>query len=222
MSASPCSRLVCPLPAAVVLFLFVSLSACGGARGGPDVSKGVLTPTSAGTAVPRQLLPSTSLPSASDPATAVLREITAAQERYYQSFQVAVAHPGDQRGVEGLLASYTASGEPARRVRAWLRYLADSGFAARSGLENRYVIEKIDAVAADPERVVATVCGFDDGVIFDARQKAPDGSEIVVDDVPLSQRTLFTWVKRDTWQIDAAQVLNTWEGRDGCPPSKRS
>jgi len=154
--------------------------------------------------------------------TAVLREITAAQEKYYQSYQVALAHPGDQRGVEGLLASYTASGEEARSVRAWLGYLAASGFAARPGPGNRYVIEKIDTAAADPDRVTATVCGFDDGVIFDARQRAPDGREIVVDDLPLSERTLFTWVKSDTWRIDATRRVDSWKGRDGCPPSKRS
>jgi len=170
---------------------------------------------------PRQPRPSPSLPAASDPATAVLREISVAQEKYYRSFMVALADPGDQRGVEGLLASYTASGE-GRSIRAWLRYLADSGFAARPGAGNRYVIEKIDVTAADPNRVIATVCGFDDGVLFDARQKAPDGSEIVVNDVPLSERTLFTWVKRDTWRIDATRRTDSWKGRDGCPPSRRS
>ncbi|MCK9895042.1 hypothetical protein [Frankia sp. AgB32] len=151
------------------------------------------------------------------------REIHAAQERYYQAFLVAVADPGDERRVDGLLASYTATGAPARSTREWLGLLAQRGYAGRAGAGNRYVIEKIDvAVAGERETVVATVCGYDDGVVFDARNRAPDGSEIVVDDVPRSDRTLFTWVKGTVWQIDAATVVNTWKGRDGCPPSEHS
>jgi len=172
------------------------------------------------TAVPG--LPIVSPPVASDRPDDLFREIAAAQEKYYQSYQVALAHPSDRRGVEALLASYTVSGEEARSIRAWLSYLADSGFAARTGPGNRYVIEKIDTAADDPDRVTATVCGFDDGALVDAWKRAPDGSEIVVDDLPLSERTLFTWVKSDTWRIDATRRVDSWKGRDGCPPSKRS
>jgi hypothetical protein len=156
-----------------------------------------------------------------DPIDALHRDITAAQERYYRSFQVALADPGDQRGVEGLLASYTTTGAPGHNVRVFLAFLAARGYAARPGAGNRYVIEKIEVPAGGMDTAVATVCGYDAGVIFDARQKAPDGSEIVVDDGLLSERTLFTWVKRETWQIDQVHTTDSWKGRDGCPPSRR-
>ena len=227
MFASPCPRLACPL-SVVLVFVVVAVvgAACGGPHGtvdgGPDPSGPLSTRSSASPPGSSRSPSSVSRSEAVDPAGTVRREIAAAQERYYRSFLAAVEAPGDRRGVDGLLASYTATGAPRQNVTAWLALLARRGYAARPGAGNRYVIEKIEVPTAALDTVVATVCGYDDGVIFDARRRAPDGSEIVVDDIPLRERTLFTWVKHETWQIDRVTTTDSWNGRDGCPPSKRS
>jgi hypothetical protein len=153
-----------------------------------------------------------------DPVATARREVAAAQERYYRAYLTALAAPGDQARVNSLLDSYTPSASARREVADWMSGLASRGYAGRAGSGSYYVIERTDTSSLNPDRVVATVCGFDDGVIFDARRRAPDGKEIVVDDKPVSERTLFTWVNRGGWKIDAVRTTDTWKGENRCPP----
>ncbi|ONH60467.1 hypothetical protein CcI49_11610 [Frankia sp. CcI49] len=157
-----------------------------------------------------------------DPVSVVRAEVTAAQEKYFTSFLSALADPQDHARVDALLASYTLTAEPRADVVQWLANLADRAFAGRSGPGTYYVIEKITVPPGTVDIAVATVCGYDDGVLFDARQRAPDGSEIIVNDLLLSERTDFTWVRRDVWQIDSVRTTDTWKGRNGCPPREPS
>jgi hypothetical protein len=178
-------------------------SGSGGVDGGPSITQTSSRPAS---------------PTA-NPVAAVRREIAAAQEGYYRSYLAAAAAPGDQSRVGDLLGRYTPTSKPGTAVRDRMSSLASRGFTGRAGSGSYYVIEKIDVVGLPPAgRAVETVCGYDDSVIYDARRKAPDGREIVVDDTPTSGRTRITWVQQDGWKIDQAEVLGTWEGENRCPP----
>jgi hypothetical protein len=192
----------------VLALTAVAFAGCSGGSGGSTDGPSPATPTSAaaGSATP-------------DPAATVRRQIAAAHQAYVRSYLAALAAPGDPARVDDLLGRYTPSAQPAAVVRERMSSFAQRGFAGRAGAGGYHVVEDVDVVGLPPHgRAVETVCGYDDSVVYDARHKAPDGGEILVDDTPTSVRTRITWVQRDGWKIDQVRALHTWYGENRCPP----
>jgi hypothetical protein len=155
----------------------------------------------------------------SDPLAEVRQELAAAQADYYTAYAAAVASPSDRGRVRRLLGVYTPE-SPARPViAARMKALADRRLAGRSGPKGYYVIEKLDVATLPPRgKATTTVCTYDDGVLYDAAHKGPDGQEIVVNDDVKSGRTRFYWVQqKGAWKLQGGDVLKTWEGENRCP-----
>ncbi|WP_131788015.1 hypothetical protein [Protofrankia symbiont of Coriaria ruscifolia] len=208
----PCPRFLLsrlPLIGVTIACLFLGSMGCGG---------GTSTPGPVASGLPATSVSRASTPSP-DPASQIRTQIAAAQEGFYRSYLAAVAAPGDRSRVDDLLARYTPQAPARADVASWMAGLASRRVAGRAGPESYYVIEKFAIENPSPQgRVIATVCGYDDGVLYDAVNRAPDGHEIVISDKPVSERTRVTWVEQDTWKIDSVQTVDTWEGVNRCPP----
>jgi hypothetical protein len=191
--------------------LALTAVAFAGCSGGPDdAADGPLRATPS---------PAASSSGAVGPAADVRRQIAAAHQAYVRSYLAALAAPGDPARVDDLLGRYTPSAKPAAVVRERMSSFAQRGFAGRAGAGGYHVVETVDDVGLPPHgRAVETSCGYDDSIVYDARHKAPDGGEILVDDTPTSVRTRITWVQRDGWKIDQVEALETWYGENRCPP----
>jgi hypothetical protein len=162
----------------------------------------------------------TTPPTASpDPLAVARRDLAAAQEGYYQAYIGAVASPGDRGRIRRLLSVYTTE-SPARVVMAArIKGLADRRLAGRAGPDGYYVVERVDVTSLPPRgEATTTVCTYDDGVLYDAARKGPDGQEIVVNDEIESARTRFLWVQqKGAWKLRGGDVVKTWEGGNRCP-----
>ncbi len=159
------------------------------------------------------------IPPTPDPQAQERLQVAAAQEGFYRSYLAAVAAPGDQARVADLLGRYTPPAPARADVASWMAGLASRRLAGRAGPESYYVLENVAVESLPPTgRVIATVCGYDDGVLYDAVNRAPDGREIVISNKPVSERTRVTWVEQGTWKIDTVQVVDTWKGVNRCPP----
>lgn len=164
----------------------------------------------------------TSRPSMStaDPYTIAERDVRAATERYDQAFVAALAEPRDQETADLLLSMY-AAGVPERDgMERFLQAFVDNEWAALPGPRGYQVVESVRVETPPPGgRATSVTCTFDDGVVYDVANPAPDGGEIVVSDAVESTRTAWTWVfDRDTWRISESATLETWTGENRCPP----
>jgi hypothetical protein len=152
------------------------------------------------------------------------QQVTDAQAGYRRAYLRALAAPGSRRSVDGLLALYTADTAARVEIRDRMRDLADRGLAGRPGPAGYYLVERVDVTVLPPRgRAAATVCTYDDAVVFDAVHKGPGGKEIVVNDAVVSGRTRFHWVQENgKWRLEGGDVLRRWEGANRCPAKSGS
>jgi hypothetical protein len=181
----------------------------------------------------RPLEPSTSTPpgvsgspspatSRADPISAAKREIASTNEQYDRAYFAAVGDPGNPTKTAPLLALYIPGSPEQKGMERRLHTFAVNGWAARPGPNGYVTVEKIDVVSVPPNgRATSTTCTFDDGVVYDAAHRAPDGKEIIVNDAKESVRTEFDWTWTTTsggWKISEARTLSTWKSVNRCPP----
>ncbi|WP_035953709.1 hypothetical protein [Parafrankia sp. EUN1f] len=155
-----------------------------------------------------------------DPYAVAERDVRAAIERYDQAFLAAVAAPEDQRKTELLLSLY-AAGVPERDgMEAFLRIFVERGWASRPGPDGYQTVESVSVAQPPPVgRATSVTCTFDDGIVYDLVNRAPDGSETIVSDAAETSRTTRTWVfEQGSWRISEASTLETWAGENRCPP----
>jgi hypothetical protein len=207
-TASPYTRLAVP----VLIAVAVAMSGC------TDDDRSTIND------LPPSVAQTGASPSSGSTAGSVESELVAAQQTYYESYLAALGAPGDAELVGRLLELYMPGSPERANVDERMRSFAERGVAGRPGPESYYVIENIDVIADPPDgRAEVTFCGFDDGVLYDTRQRAPDGREIVVNDDPYSGRTRTVWIQESgTWSIESVVVVDTWEGENRCPPAEPS
>ncbi len=201
----------------VALVVAVSLFGCGSAAGPRPLESPAATGDRTLTSGPSTAVSTRRTP---DAAAEASRQVTAAQADYDHAYATAIAAPGNPAQTGPLLALYI-EGSPARTAMAnRLRVLADQKYAGRRGVAGYYVIERI-TVSDDSSagQAVATVCTYDDGIVYDTANRSVDGKEIVVNDVAVSARTDFLWKHQGgSWKLDGGTVIGSWKGENRCPP----
>jgi hypothetical protein len=200
-----------PHRGAVAIFVLGVLSACSG-----HSSTGDNPPPSTATV-------STS-PSASPSATPLKGEITAAVQSYYETYTAAVADPGNATKVARLVDLYTASNPARENARKRMAAFAASHTAGRPGPNGYYIIESVADPSGSPDGpVTSRVCAYDDSVLYDSHQRAPDGKEIIVNDTPEGGISDFTWsLQGPKWLLTSTTVIDSWEGQNKCPARSSS
>ncbi|MCM3920282.1 hypothetical protein ND748_01080 [Frankia sp. AiPs1] len=146
--------------------------------------------------------------------------IRAATRRYDQAYRDAIANPGNPAKTQPLLVMYTANSPERDRIENLLQTFTRNGWAGRPGGAGHQSIENVKIMNAPPDGLAeTTTCTYDDGIVFDAANKAPGGHEIIVNDATQSYRTTWTWVTdAGTWKISDATTVKTWMGADQCAP----
>ncbi|ORT53055.1 hypothetical protein KBI5_08700 [Frankia sp. KB5] len=172
-------------------------------------------------ASPRPL--TTTTPSASpspSPTADAAKEVRAATAAYEQAYLAAVADPKNSVKSQTLLAMYTDDSPERAGMAHFLQAFTANGWAGRPGPRSHQDIEQIRLVApAAHGKAETTTCTYDDGTVVDAVNRAPDGSQIIVNDDKQSARTRWTWVSiSGTWKIQDATTITTWHGEDRCAP----
>ncbi len=154
------------------------------------------------------------------PTVEAEKAIRDATRRYDQAYRDAVADPGNPAKTESLLALYTADSPERDRVEEILGTFTSRGWAGRPGGTGHQSIENVKIASLPPNgHAETTTCTYDDGIVFDAVNKAPGGQEIIVNDAKQSYRTVWTWVSdAGTWKISNATTVKTWIGADQCAP----
>jgi hypothetical protein len=154
-----------------------------------------------------------------DPLDAVRREVAVAQSAYFRAYEAALAAPGDRRRVERLLNLYTSDGPGREGIAARMRGFADRQVAGRPGPRGYYLIEETRVASLPPRgRATATVCTYDDAVLYDAARRGQGGEEIVINDDVSSTRARFRWAQKGgAWKLDGGEVVDRWEGENRCP-----
>lgn len=165
--------------------------------------------------------PATSTPAAASPSADPLKsQIAAAVQNYYKTYTTAVADPGNGAKVDALLALYTPTNPGRENARERMANFAASHTAGRPGPNGYFIIESVTDPSGSPDGpAISTMCVFDDSVLYDSHQRAPDGKEIIVDDTLTSVISRFTWRRvGSSWLLDGAQVIKDWKGSNQCPP----
>jgi len=201
-------RTAAPLVAAVLL-----VGACADSGGSTSERSGPSAPRSAGASG------GAGGTTSADPLDAVRREVAAVQSAYFRAYEAALAVPGDVRRVERLLSLYTSDGPGRGGIAARMRGFADRQVAGRPGPKGYYLIEETRVANLPPRgRATATVCTYDDAVLYDAARRGQGGKEIVINDDVSSTRARFRWVQEDgAWKLDGGEVVDRWEGENRCP-----
>ncbi len=158
---------------------------------------------------------STASPAAEAEADKAIRDAT---RRYDQAYRDAVADPGSPAKAQHLLAMYTADSPEREGMKTFLQTLTRRGWAGRPGKKGHQSIESVLITSLPPTgRAETTTCTFDDGVVFDAVNKAPGGGEIIVNDDAEGSRTTWIWIyAAGTWKISEATTVQKWTGEDKC------
>ncbi len=161
--------------------------------------------------------PAGSTPTA-NPIAEAEQTIRAATRRYDAAYLAAVADPGNPAKTQPLLALYTAGSPERDRVEKFVQTFSSRGWAARPGGAGHQSIENVKIVSLPPKgHAETTTCTYDDGIVFDAVNKAPGGHEIIVNDAKQSYRTAWDWVSdAGTWKISDATTVQTWMDADQC------
>ncbi|MCK9878291.1 hypothetical protein MXD59_21380 [Frankia sp. Ag45/Mut15] len=185
----------------------------------------VLAPAAcSGSASPRPLAPTaspstrSSAPPTSSPSPSADQAIRAATAAYEQAYLDAVADPTNTGKRQVLLAMYTADSPERAGVSTFLQTFSTKGWAGRRGTLDHQTIEQVKVPpSASQGKAETTTCTYDSGRVVDAANRAPDGSEIVVNDETQSYRTRWTWLLvAGEWKIVDATTLTTWPGADRC------
>ncbi|MCM3883549.1 hypothetical protein [Frankia sp. R82] len=152
------------------------------------------------------------------PPTSAERAIRAATAAYQQAYLDAVADPTSTGKRQTLLAMYTADSPERAGVSTFLQTFSTKGWAGRRGTLDHQSIEQVTVPPSSPQGKAETItCTYDSGRVVDALNRAPDGSEIVVNDETQSYRTRWTWLLvAGEWKIVDATTLTTWPGADRC------
>jgi hypothetical protein len=172
---------------------------------------------------PPRPLTTTATPSASPaprPTADAAQEVRAATVAYEQAYLAAVADPKNSAKSQTLLGMYTDNSPERAGMAHFLQTFTTNGWAGRQGPHGHQDIERIKLVTPPPNgKAETTTCTYDDGTVVDAVNRAPDGSQIVVNDDKQSARTRWTWVSTSgTWKIQDATTITTWHGEDRCAP----
>lgn len=148
------------------------------------------------------------------------RDVRAAVERYDQAFLAAVAAPEDLDKTERLLSLYVAGAPERDGMEELLQTFLERGWAARQGALGYQTVESVEVEELPPAgRATSVTCTFDDAVVYDAVNRAPDGGEMVVSGGGDTARTAWTWVfQQGAWRISEARTFETWTGENRCPP----
>ncbi len=154
------------------------------------------------------------------PTVEAEKAIRDATRRYDQAYRDALADPGNPAKAQTLLAMYTADSPERAGMEKFLRTFTSRGWAGRPGGAGHQSIENVKIASLPPNgHAETTTCTYDDGVVFDAVNKAPGGQEIIVNDAKQSYRTVWTWVSdAGVWKISDATTVKTWMGSDQCSP----
>jgi hypothetical protein len=169
--------------------------------------------------------PATSTPAAASPSADPLKsQIAAAVQNYYKTYTTAVADPGNGAKVDALLALYTPTNPGRENARERMANFAASHTAGRPGPNGYFVIESVTDPNGSPDGpVTSRVCAYDDSVLYDSHQRAPDGKEIIVNDTPGGGLSDFSWVRQgNQWLLQKTTVIDTWEGQNKCPARSSS
>jgi hypothetical protein len=196
-----------------VLLVITPLSGCSDGEPDPTESRSA-TPGASDTGQ------ESSRPSATDPLAQAERDLRAAEDVYFAAYDAAIADPGNERVVDRLLALYVPGSAGAREIQARMAGLASRGFAGRPGPEGYFVVEDVDVSSvAEGAKATVTICAFDDGVVYDTRNKGPDGKPIVVNDAVESGRTKSNFLKQNgEWRLVGGDVVQSWKGVNRCGP----
>gem|GEM_PF-6005742 len=151
-------------------------------------------------------------------------QITAAVNDYQRAYAAAVADPGNEAKVRALLALYTTTNPGRENARERMANFATSHTAGRPGPNGYFVIESVTDPNGSPDGpVTSRVCAYDDSVLYDSHQRAPDGKEIIVNDTPGGGLSDFSWVRQgNQWLLQKTTVIDTWEGQNKCPARSSS
>jgi hypothetical protein len=156
--------------------------------------------------------------SVSDSVEQAKADLRSAQAAYYSAYMAAAAKPSNDAAVQRLLNVYKQGSPGQRGMRKYMKTLAKSGFAARSGPESTFVVQKVNVSSvAEGATASVLVCTYDDGVTYDAKHDGPDGKPIVIDDSISSARTTFAYQREGgSWKITGGDVQKTWAGENHC------
>jgi len=162
--------------------------------------------------------PASAAPSPS--ADPLKSQISAAIQAYYQAYTIAVADPGNAAKVDRLTSLFTNSNPGRANAQKTMANFAASHTAGRPGPNGYYVIESVTDPSGSPDGpAISTVCVFDDSVLYDSHQRAPDGKEIIVDDSLSTVVSRFTWRRvNGSWLLDHTDTIKTSKGANQCPP----
>jgi hypothetical protein len=193
--------------------ILAGATACSG-NDSPRPLAATATATSTPAASPSS---ATSSASAPDATTQAIRDATAAYDKAYIA---AIADPKNTTKSRTLLAMYTDTSPERAGITQFLQSLAAKGLAGAQGPNGHQTIEQIAIISWPPDgKAEATLCTYDDGLIVDAVNRAPDGSQIIVNDDKQSYRTRYTWnLLSGQWKIADTTTITTWHGEDRCAP----
>jgi hypothetical protein len=155
-----------------------------------------------------------------DPLAAEEAAVVEAAEQARLARLNALVNPDDPAALASLDLYYVPESPARGEVNTSLADLAREGWAVRPhpSVPDSVTVEEIAfETAASPARATLVVCIIDSGIVYEPGA-APDGGEVIVNDVVYAARSTYEMAKVDGhWKLFDISLVNEWQGITECP-----